>query len=106
MKSFLTAKLIVLTTLFTLADPLSLQAETEEGTQVVAHVEGMVCDFCAQGLLKALGHEDSVKEVKVDLDASTLTVVVKEGQTLPAEQLSRIITDNGFTVSRIESQSS
>ena len=106
MKPFLTTKLIVLTAIFAFGVPFSLQAETEDGNRVVAHVEGMVCDFCAQGLLKALGREDSVKEVKVDLDASTLTVVVKEGQALTTAELNRIISDNGFTVSRIDRQSS
>lgn len=69
----------------------------------VAHVEGMVCDFCAQGLLKALGKKDSVAEVEVSLEESTLTVHLKEDQQMSKEQLIKIIKDNGFTVGKIRS---
>ncbi len=102
MKSILTMKLVILAAFLGLSLPLQAQAEAEEGNRVVAHVEGMVCDFCAQGLLKALGGEDSVDDVIVDLDASTLTVVLKDGASLPNEELDRIISDNGFTVSSID----
>lgn len=102
MKTILTVKLIVIAAFLGLSLPLQAQAEAGEEDRVVAHVEGMVCDFCAQGLLKALGREERVADVIVDLDASTLTVVLKDGQSLPNEELNRIISDNGFTVSRID----
>lgn len=85
-----------------MAAPAVAQNDSDNAPRAwVADVEGMVCDFCAQGLLKALGKKDSVAEVEVSLEESTLTVHLKEGQQMSREQLIKIIKDNGFTVGKV-----
>lgn len=93
----------LLALLFTgMATPAIAQNNSDNAPRAwVADVEGMVCDFCAQGLLKALGKKDSVAEVEVSLEESTLTVHLKEDQQMSKEQLIKIIKDNGFTVGKV-----
>jgi len=52
------------------------------GPTIVATVNGLVCDFCAQALKKVFQKEEAVKALKVDLDAGEVRIFLKEGQML------------------------
>lgn len=66
-----------------------------------ADVEGMVCDFCAQGLKKQFGKESSVESIDVNLDTHKVTIRFKPGQELTKERIAEIITGNGLTMTSI-----
>lgn len=81
-----------------LAMPACVFAET-----VTAKINGMVCAFCAQGIEKKFKSEESVKDVKVDLDSKLVTIEVKEGAKLSEDKLRKIIVGAGYKVEKIES---
>ena len=69
---------------------------------VVAEVNGMVCDFCAQSLSKVFGKEDSVNDINVSLDTQTVTIDVKDGKTLRDEKIKELIEWGGYELVSIK----
>jgi mercuric ion binding protein len=69
--------------------------------EIKMKVSGMTCDFCAQGIQKKLKKEAGVTEVKVDLDAKTVSVALKEGSDISDERLKKLITDSGYELKEI-----
>ena len=70
-----------------------------EGTHtVVAKVNGLVCDFCAQALRKVFKKEDAVETISVDLDAGEVRVFLKDGQNLSDERLAKLIRKSGYSL--------
>ena len=70
--------------------------------EVTATVKGMVCSFCAQGIKKTFGKNESVEKVDVDLDKKLVQLKVKEGHTLSDEVITKAIKDAGYDVVKIE----
>lgn len=75
-----------------------------QAATLVAEVKGMVCAFCAQGIEASLREKPEVADVKVDLDASTVTVKTAQGKDFSEAQLRRTITDAGFDVGTVRAQ--
>ena len=50
--------------------------------RVTISVKGMVCDFCAQSLVKTLEPHASVKRVYIDLDHGRVTICLDENKKL------------------------
>jgi periplasmic mercuric ion binding protein len=73
-----------------------------QATELTAHVQGMVCSFCAQGLGKKFKAENAVETFKVDLDAKQVRLKLKEGQAMSDDYLKELIVDSGFNVEKIE----
>lgn len=71
-------------------------AVATEGKTVVATVNGLVCDFCAQAIRKTLLKEAEVKDAQVDLSAKTVTVQLKEDTELPEARLKALLKDAGY----------
>lgn len=71
------------------------------GQQITVGINGMVCDFCARALEKVFGEHNAVKSIKVDMDASTVTVNLKEGESLDNDKITSMITDSGYNVREI-----
>ena len=69
---------------------------------IVVKVNGMVCDFCAQSLEKVFKKQESVNGIDVNLDNQTVTVDVKEGQTLSDEKIKELIEWGGYDFVSIE----
>lgn len=67
-----------------------------EGKTIVATVNGLVCDFCAQAIRKTLLKQAEVKDARVDLTAKTVTVELKEDTTLPEARLKALLKDAGY----------
>ena len=65
-------------------------------------VNGMVCSFCAQGIHKKLTAQSAVQRVDVNLDNHLVKVNLKDGQTLSDQVVTQILTDAGYSVSKIE----
>jgi len=92
-------KQILTLTLMVCCLALSSQAKAQD---IVAHVEGMVCDFCARGLEKTFGKINEVEAVAVSLEQGTVTIDMKEGYTIPDATITKLIQDNGVTTTKIE----
>lgn len=70
-----------------------------EGTPtIVAKVNGLVCDFCAQALKKVFKKEDAVESLNVDLDAGEVRIGLKTGQTLSNERVAELIRKSGYSL--------
>lgn len=86
-----------------LATTPELQAALEAGGQpIVAKVLGAVCDFCAMAMNKTFGKRDDVAATYVDLDAKTLSLVLKPGAELDDETLRKIVKKAGYQVDVID----
>jgi copper chaperone CopZ len=68
------------------------------GPTIVATVNGLVCDFCAQALKKVFKKEEAVKALKVDLDAGEVRIFLKEGQMLSDAVVAKLIRKSGYSL--------
>jgi len=59
-------------------------------------IKGMVCSFCAQGLQKGIGKLEEVEKVEINLKKGYAKITVKEGKTLPMDEVKEIIKDAGY----------
>lgn len=71
------------------------------GEIVKVEVNGLVCDFCARALEKVFGKQEAVENLSVDLDTKTLTVTMKDGQSLDDDTLTKLVTDSGYNIDKI-----
>jgi copper chaperone CopZ len=69
---------------------------------VLVKVNGLVCDFCAQGIQKVFGKKDEVQKVNVNLTEKLVTINFKPKKTMSDDAIKELITGNGFTVVGIE----
>ena len=58
----------------------------------------MVCSFCAQGLQKGISKLEEVENVKINLKKGYAKITIKEGKTLPMDEVKEIIKDAGYLV--------
>ena len=77
------------------------EAPVQTGKTIVAHVEGMVCDFCARGLEKIFGKKDEVKNIIVNLEQGTITIQMNPDQDLPDDEIIELIKGNGINTTSI-----
>ena len=73
-------------------------AASAAGIETKVHVKGMTCPSCAASVereLKALPH---VASVSISLRENTATVITKDGQSLPKDQIKRAIEKAGYSV--------
>jgi len=69
------------------------------GSQDVAviQVKGMVCDFCAQSVTKVFFKHENVGDVKVDLDAQTISLFFEDKEiSLTEEQIKEGVHYSGY----------
>ena len=76
-------------------------ASIKSGKTIVAHVEGMVCDFCARGLEKVFGKKDAVKNIIVSLEQGTVTIQMHPNKNLSDDEIVKIIKGNGINTTSI-----
>jgi copper chaperone CopZ len=65
---------------------------------VTVNVSGLVCDFCARAVEKVFGKEESIKDVKVDLDAKTILLNFKDKQNIDDAKITELVTNAGYKV--------
>ena len=68
-------------------------------------VEGLVCDFCAQGISKKLNKsfkDQKIKDILVDLDAKKVTF---EAEPVDQKKLEEIIKSAGYTLKDVDVKS-
>ena len=62
-------------------------------------VNGMVCDFCAQALEAVFKKQETVQDIRVDLDAGE--VVIHSTVALDDQLVTKLIQDSGYDVVEI-----
>jgi copper chaperone CopZ len=83
---------------------VTTQATTPTGYTVIATVNGLVCDFCAQSVHKTLMKEPGVTDAKVDLSAKTVTVSLKDGAKLEEAHLGKLLKDAGYDMTSYKAE--
>lgn len=79
-----------------------LFAASAQAAEITAKVDGMVCAFCAQGVVYQLEQNENVAKVKVDLDKGIVHITTKEGKSLSETEVRKTITDAGFDTVTVE----
>jgi copper chaperone CopZ len=65
-------------------------------------VNGLVCGFCAQGIEKTLRKKEATADVVVSLEHKLVAVETRPGRALSDHELTRALTDAGYSVKSIE----
>lgn len=77
----------------------SLFSQAALATQTIkAHVNGMVCAFCAQCIEKKMRGLAQTKDVYVNLKQKIVAIELKDGQTLSNDTVKGLIKDAGYDV--------
>ena len=90
-------KYLVLTISMFLAAPVFAAHE-----KVEVGVNGMVCDFCAQGIKKQFKKEAAVEKIEVDLDNKKVTIHLKHDTKLADDTIKTKLKDAGYEVTTIQ----
>jgi len=69
---------------------------------VKVSVNGMVCDFCAQGIKKKFSQENAVSATEVNLSDKLVTLKLKNGQVLDDIKITKLLEEAGYTVVAIK----
>ncbi|MEY3903816.1 MAG: hypothetical protein RL189_3122 [Pseudomonadota bacterium] len=69
---------------------------------VKVSVNGMVCGFCAQGITKKLNKTEAVEKVNVDLEKKLVSFSTLAGKQFDDAAITKLITDAGYSVVKIE----
>ena len=64
--------------------------------QLLAHVRGMVCGFCVQGVEKLVGALEGVVSAKVELEAGSVLITVDPARAPTTEQLRAAVHEAGY----------
>ena len=98
-------RIIVLTLLFIATSLTVVDTNAGSGKEVQAtfHVDKMTCATCPITVRKAMQRVDGVKEVSVDLDSETATVIY-DSKLTDAETIAASSTNVGFPATPIEDE--
>src|SRR5687767_8261034 len=66
------------------------------------NVQGLVCDYCAQGVEKSLRKHSATRDVVVSLENKLVVVSTRNGQDISDEELAKTITDAGYSLKGIK----
>ena len=97
-------KLLVMTlSIFFLNGAVLITAAEKEGFKdnILVHIEGLACPFCAFGVEKHLKKVHGVKKVQVNLGEGTAHLTLKPGANVTGEQIQKAVTKAGFKASEI-----
>lgn len=82
---------------------LSTPALADHGENVIdLKVNGMVCDFCAQSILKVFEENEGVENIDVYLDNGMVILTLKEEATITDEEIEEKIYYAGYDLVSIE----
>ncbi len=70
--------------------------------EIHVKVNGMVCTMCSQGIQKKFSKLQEVQHLNVDMDNKVVNITTKDGQDLPDEKITELITQAGYNVAGIE----
>ena len=75
--------------------------EKDLPSEIHVSVNGLVCDFCAQSIQKLFSKEESVQAVDINMDKGMIKIELKDGQNIDDMRVTKLITDSGYNVERI-----
>lgn len=81
---------------------LVLIANNAQAGVVKAHVNGLVCAFCATAIENSLKEKPGVKSTDVNLDSKVVTIDFSEGKEMSDKEITDTLTDAGYSVTKIE----
>jgi len=79
-----------------------LMSSLAHADNIKVTVNGMVCGFCAQGITKKLTKTKSVEKINVDLETKIVSFSEIKGKEFKDEDISKLLTEAGYTVVKIE----
>ncbi len=88
------------------AKDTAVTSEDFGGRNITVAVNGMVCDFCAQSLMKVLERNEAVETVDISLEDKTIAIVLKEGGSMSDEELDKAVKSAGYNIASIDRASS
>lgn len=77
-------------------------ARAVQGETIIAKVNGMVCDFCAQAVMKMFGKEEAVADVRIDLNDGSISIDTKPGASLADARVEELVRKSGYALVAIE----
>lgn len=80
---------------------LSAAAFAQATETITAHVNGMVCAFCAQGIEKKARALPQTQDVYVNLKKKIVAVQIKDGEKLDTKTVVTLVKDAGYDVTEI-----
>jgi copper chaperone CopZ len=94
-------KLLSNISLFLLSSAIA-HAAPDRVVTVKTTVNGMVCSFCAQGILAHFKKHPAVSNVHVDLTRKIVLLEEREGKSITDEEISDFIKKSGFEPVKVE----
>ncbi len=77
---------------------MTATAALAAGPQYRLRVDGLACPFCAYGIEKKLHEVKGVDKVDTDIASETVTVTMKDGQTLDRAAAEKAVKAAGFSL--------
>lgn len=77
-------------------------AAPERVTTVKTTVNGMVCSFCAQGILAHFKKHPAISNVHVDLTRKVVLLEERKGKSITDEEITEHIRKSGFDPVKVE----
>ena len=77
-------------------------AASDKVMTVKTTVDGMVCSFCAQGIVAHFKKHPSVSNVHVDLERKLVILEEKKGSTIKDDEITEYIKKSGFEPKKVE----
>lgn len=77
-------------------------ATTTEARSLRIEVNGLVCAFCADGIIRAFQKQPETAQVFVSLEDRLVAVQLKEGADITDAKATTLLTDAGYTVVAIQ----
>lgn len=94
-------KIPSIVSLFVLSSTLA-QAAPDRVATVKTTVNGMVCSFCAQGILAHFKKHPAVSNVHVDLTRKIVLLEERKGKSITDEEITTHIRKSGFEPVKVE----
>ena len=77
-------------------------AATDRVMTVKASVDGMVCSFCAQGILAHFKKHPAISAVHVDLTRKIVLLEERKGKAITDKEINKHIKKSGFELVKVE----
>ena len=77
-------------------------AAPDRAMTIKASVDGMVCSFCAQGIVAHFKKHKAVSNVHVDLTRKLVILEEKKGSSISDREITDFIRKSGFEPKKVE----
>ncbi len=81
--------------------PTEFADKQHDGPVIHVAVNGMVCDFCAQSLVKTFKKNAAVSDIDVSLEKKLVTIYLNKGASLDDAVIKETVIDAGYAMEGI-----